>query len=114
MLPMNLPKVFVFAVVSSAFAAAASAALPTFSQQTIELPPLALAASAKASLHPFERSEPVAPAPTVIIPERRLASADKFAFSPGTGVDYKLLIKHPDPSVDYKLIVKESAAPVRK
>jgi hypothetical protein len=103
---MKIPQIFLFAVGSSLPAISASAALPAFSQ-TINLPPLKLAENAKGNLQPFEKSEPAAPAP-LIIPQRSVVRADKFTFSPPAGVDYKLLIKHPDPSVDYRMIVKET------
>ena len=104
---MKLPQIFLFAAVSSVLPIAVSAALPAFSEQTIELPPLTLRENAKGSLHPFGRSETAAPV-RVIIPGRPTVSADKFVFRPPAGVDYKLRIKHPDPSVDYKLIVKQA------
>ncbi len=104
---MKLSKVFLSSVVLNLLAVAASAALPAFSQQTIGLPPLTLLENAKANLHLFERSPSIAPTPDAIS-ERRVLHSDKFVVSPATGVDYKLLIKHPDPSVNYNLIVKEA------
>ncbi|HEY4246536.1 MAG TPA: hypothetical protein VGM64_06740 [Lacunisphaera sp.] len=106
---MRLFKTFLFPVVSSLLTVAASAALPIFSPQTIALPPLTLKENAKASLHPFEGHAPAASAP-VIVPERQIVSLDKFIITPRGGIDYKLLIKHPDPDVDYKLIVKQVGA----
>ncbi len=104
---MKLSKNFLSAFVSSLLTVAASAAMPTFPQQTMELPPLTLTANAKASLHPFDQSASAAPT-RIVIPERPIVSSDKFVISPFAGVDYKLLIKHPDASVDYKLIVKQA------
>ena len=103
---MKLSNVFLFPVISILLPLGASAAVPIFSPQTIELPPLTLRENTKASLHQFEGHASAAPAP-IVIPERRVVSSDHFVISPRDGVDYKLLIKHPDTSVDYKLIVKQ-------
>jgi len=108
---MKTSPIFIFAVVSSLFTIAASAALPAFLPQTLALPPLTLAEIGKSGLHPFDRSEPAAPMP-LLIPDRRIRRADKSVLSPSKDGDYKMLIKEPDSSVDYKLLIKRPDASV--